>query len=269
MNLSKLDQSINLAMFHLWPGLLVLIELTGIRFRTIALTLLFAAIASAIAISEHNSSQVALVGSLVVFLLAWKWRRLAIKALAVLWCAAFVVVVPASFLAYESGLHFADWLPKSARARVILWQYTAEQTLNRPILGAGVNSTPFLSKQQKEAGPREQPKGFVYPRTLGHHSHDLFLQVWHELGSVGALLFAIAGTAVALLIFSLPAVTQPFACAAFAAFALVGAFAWGIWQSWFMCAVALLPIYLRIAVESPEGASPSGRPHRSGCGSPL
>ena len=31
------------------------------------------------------------------------------------------------------------------------------------------------------------------------------------------------------------------------AFAVVGAFAWGMWQSWFMCAVALLPIYLRAA----------------------
>jgi hypothetical protein len=124
------------------------------------------------------------------------------------------LVIPASFAAYDSGLHLATWLPKSARARVILWEYTAEQVLNRPF------------------------------------SHDIYLQTWYELGAVGALLLAIAGAAVVLLIFLLPLSAQPFAAGAFAAFAIVGAFAWGMWQSWFMCGVALLPIYLRVAASS-------------------
>jgi hypothetical protein len=45
----------------------------------------------------------------------------------------------------------ADWLPNSARARVILWEYTAEQTLTSHLLGIGVDSTPALSKQLKAA----------------------------------------------------------------------------------------------------------------------
>ena len=77
---------------------------------------------------------------------------------------------------------------------------------------------------------------------------------WYELGAVGALLLAIAGAAVALLIFLLPVSTQPFAAGAFAAFAIVGAFAWGMWQSSFMCTVALLPIYLRISALCPESS---------------
>ena len=40
------------------------------------------------------------------------------------------------------------------------------------------------------------------------------------------------------------------AAGSFAAFAIVGAFAWGMWQSWFLCAVALLPIYLTMAAAS-------------------
>ena len=82
---------------------------------------------------------------------------------------------------------------------------------------------------------------------MGHHAHSIFLQTWSELGAVGALLLAVAGAAVVLLVFLLPITAQPFAAGAFAAFAIVGAFAWGMWQSWFMCAVALLPIYLRVA----------------------
>jgi O-antigen ligase len=190
---------------------------------------------------------VAIVGSGIVLLLAWLWRRRVILALAVAWCTAFALVIPASFLAYDSGLHFAEWLPKSARSRVVLWEFTAEQTLKHPVLGAGVDSTPHLSQLQKETSGPEWPEGFIYPRKLGHHAHSIFLQTWSELGAIGAILFAIAGARVAMLIVLLAAAAQPFAAAAFAAFALVGAFAWGMWQSWFMCAVALLPIYVRIA----------------------
>ena len=114
----------------------------------------------------------------------------------------------------------------------------------------GVDSTPRLSIEQKATLNREQPEGFVYPRTMGHHAHNIFLQTWHELGAVGALLLAVAGAAVVLLIFCLPIPAQPFAAGAFAAFAIVGAFAWGMWQSWFMCAVALLPLYLRVATSA-------------------
>ena len=103
----------------------------------------------------------------------------------------------------------------------------------------------MLSKQQKAAAPREQPEGFVFPRTIGHHAHDIFLHAWHELGAAGALLLAIAGAAVVMLITLLPASAQPFAGGAFAAFALVGAFAWGMWQSCyyrFTCALRLRPV---------------------------
>jgi O-antigen ligase len=157
------------------------------------------------------------------------------------------LVIPASFLAYDSGLHLSEWLPQSARARVILWEYTAEKTLERPLLGVGVDSTPRLREQQKAKFGRKKPAGFIYPRTMGHHAHNIYLQSWFELGALGALLLAAAGASIALLMLLLAASAQPFAAGTFAAFAVVGGFAWGMWQSWFMCAVALLPIYLRVA----------------------
>ena len=260
IRLSKLDQNVNLAIFHLWPGLLALMGLAGTR-RVSIQVLFFLTIAATVALSEHDSSQVALLGSGLVVLLAWKWRAIVIRTLAVLWCAAFVLVLPANFAAFESGLHDADWLPKSARARVILWEFTSEQVLQRPLLGVGVDSTPRLNAERKATLTREKPEGFVFPRTMGHHSHSLYLQTWYELGAVGALLLAIAGAVVVMLIFLLPASAQPFAAGAFATFAIVGAFAWGMWQSWFMCAAALLPIYLRIAA---VGASSDDRTSRSG-----
>ena len=254
MNLSELNSKVSLAMFHLWPGLLALLALEGVR-RTVATTVFFATLAAAVALSEHASSQMALIGSGLVVLAARRWRpRAVIRALAVVWCAAFVLVIPASFIAYQSGLHLATWLPKTARHRVILWESTAEQTLVHPLLGVGVKSTAALTARQKAAAPPDQPEGFVAPRRTAHHAHNIFLHAIYELGVLGAVLLAIAGAAVVVLIFYLPAAAQPFAAGTFAAFALVGAFAFGMWQTWFMCAAALLPLYLRVAATVGDGA---------------
>ena len=254
MNLSELNSNVSLAMFHLWPGLLALLALEGVR-RTVATTVFFATLAAAVALSEHASSQMALIGSGLVVLAARRWRpRPVIRAVAVVWCAAFVLVIPASFIAYQSGLHLATWLPNSARHRVILWESTAEQTLAHPLLGVGVKSTAALTARQKAAAPPDQPEGFVAPRRTAHHAHNIFLHAIYELGVLGAVLFAIAGAAVVMLIFYLPAASQPFAAGTFAAFALVGAFAFGMWQTWFMCAAGLLPLYLRVAATVCDGA---------------
>jgi hypothetical protein len=245
VRLAELNQNVNLVLFCLWPGLLALMGLEGIL-RSSAFAALFVAVAAVVAISEHESSQVALLGSSLAVLLGWKWRRFATPALAVVWCAAFIFVIPLSRAAYQSELHLVTSLPNSARARIILWEYMGTRALTRPVAGFGIESAPVLSKQEAARGGFEQPDNFVYPRKIGHHGHNIFLQTWFELGGLGALLFGIAGIALVSLIRLLPNVAQPFAVGTFVAFFLVGAFAWGMWQSWFMSAVALLPIYVRI-----------------------
>ena len=245
MDLGQLNHNVGVVMFNLWPGLLALSDLKAL-IRAIAIAVFLVAIGTVVMISEHSASQVGLLGSTIIVMAMWHWPRRVIRALAVLWCLSFVLVIPASVIAYQNGLHFATWLPVTARQRVIIWQYTAEQVFSHPLLGTGVESTPVLNRQQEATGI-EQPQGFVFPRSLGSHAHDVYLQAWFELGAVGALLFAVAGAVVIMLITVLPASAQPFAAGTVAAFAIVGAFSWSMWQVWFMCAAALLPLYLRIA----------------------
>jgi O-antigen ligase len=262
MKLGELNANVGQAMFHLWPGVLALLAVAGAR-RAAATAVLFVTLAAVIALSEHASSQIALIGSSLVVLAAMRCQPQAvIRALAVAWCAAFLLVVPASFIAYQSGLHLATWLPYSFRHRVILWEATAEQALAHPLLGVGVKSTADLTARLKAAGPAEQPEGFVAPHRTAHHAHNIFLHAIYELGAVGALLFAIAGAATVLLIAYLPAASQPFAAGTFAAFALVGAFSWGMWQTWFMCAAGLLPLYLRVAAAAATGRGQPSPPRR-------
>jgi O-antigen ligase len=248
LNLSEFNQNAAIVMLSFWPGVLILSALEAIP-RRVALTALFAAaLAIPIALSEHDSSQVALVLSAIVFALALVWRTGIIRALAVIWCLCFALVIPLDRLAYQQGLHLVPWLPSSARARIIIWQYTAEHVLDHPWVGVGVNSTPAVKAMTK--GPEDRPEGFVFKRTTGQHAHDIFLQSWYEIGAIGVLLAAIAGALVALRIGLLPWFAQPYGAAYFTVVLTIGAFAWSMWQTWLMCAIGLVPILLRMASEA-------------------
>ena len=241
INLSEFNQDIAILALLLWPGLLALKVLPVPR-RMLLSVLFFLALAVPIAISEHDSSQVGLVASLLVLLLTWVSPRAVVRGLAIAWCLGFVLVIPLDFLAFKADLHEAKWLPMSARARIIIWEYTAERVLEKPWLGVGADSTPAMIVKPKN--PSERPKGFVIRRTTGQHAHNLFLQSWYELGVLGVILAALAGAAVALRILLLPAAAQAYGAASFTMVAVIAAFAWGMWQVWLICAVGLLPLYL-------------------------
>ncbi len=246
INLSEFNQSAATLALLLWPGLLALRSAVETPRRRLLALLFFVALAVPIAISEHNSSQVGIVASLAVLLLALRWPRATIRGLAAMWCLGFVLVLPLDFLAYNGGLHQVKWLPGSFRARVIIWEYTAERVLEQPWIGIGADSTPAM---KTTGGTPDWPKGFVYKRTTGQHAHNLFLQVWYELGVIGVILAAIAGAAVALRLLALPLAAQAYGAASFTLFAVIAAFAWGVWQVWLMCAFALVPLYLGMAAQ--------------------
>ena len=80
--LSELNQNVTIVMFSLWPALSVLALIADRYRRRLFLGLLFIVTALALVLSQHQSSQIALVLSLVAFPLAWKWRTAVIRALA-------------------------------------------------------------------------------------------------------------------------------------------------------------------------------------------
>ena len=207
---SDLKHNAAILTFGLWPGLLALrIIASGTR-RAILMGLFFLGVATAAVLSDHRSSLVAVCVSLLVFFLAWNWRKPVIRALAFLYCLTFALVIPVDFTAYNANLQTAEWLPSSFRQRLIIWEYTAERVLDHPWLGIGAASTPALREPPDQA---EKPQG--YPRNTGRHAHDMFLQTWYELGAVGAILIALAGAVVIFRISLLPIETQPFAAAFF------------------------------------------------------
>jgi hypothetical protein len=244
---SQLKRNTAILAFSLWPGLLALSTIASGTRRAILMGLFFLAVAACTILADHRSSLVALCVSTFFFFMAWSWPRPVIRALAALYCLAFVLVIPVDLAAYKGNLQTAAWLPKSFRARLIIWDYTAERVFDHPWLGIGAASTPAVREPRDLA---EKPQGYVYPRNTGRHAHDLFLQTWYELGAVGVILIAFAGAVVAFRMSLLPIEAQPFAAASFAVFLSIAAFAWGIWQTWLMCAVGLMVLYLRMAISA-------------------
>ncbi|ODR99805.1 hypothetical protein AUC68_01260 [Methyloceanibacter methanicus] len=138
---SELNAMVAVMLMALWPALLCMVARLGCRKGYLFAGGLLAAAAATIFLSNHDSSKVGLVASLVVFACAIYWPNVTRYALWLVWCLAFAFVVPLAAAAYKADLHQSDRLPPSAQARVTLWAYTAEQIPKAPFLGIGASST--------------------------------------------------------------------------------------------------------------------------------
>jgi O-antigen ligase len=134
-------------------------------------------------------------------------------------------------------LEDATWLFNSAKQRVVIWQSVAERIEERPLLGAGATAGDLpmrVDLTPVEAGPSKQPSV-----TSARHPHDIYLQVWYELGLTGVLLLLLFGWSVFRCIDGFARDAQPYALALFALTATMAATSYGLWQFWFQCLLGL------------------------------
>ncbi|HUT50604.1 MAG TPA: O-antigen ligase family protein [Alphaproteobacteria bacterium] len=137
-----------------------------------------------------------LVGA-VVFGLAMLRPRSTGSAVALL-CAAFVIVAPVGgkLLAPGPWLRSAPVLIQfSAYHRMKIWAFAADRIVERPLLGWGIdasrripggNTIVEIDRYMADPNQRYRTRAVIMPL----HPHNAALQVWLELGVVGALLLA-------------------------------------------------------------------------------
>ncbi len=146
-------------------------------------------------------------------------------------------------------------LPPSALHRMLIWDFTAARIAERPLLGWGMEAS------REVPGGRDQPSpaaldrmrvtdpamrrwfGEPHVNVLPLHPHNGALQLWLELGAVGA---AIA----ALLAWWLGIAASRAPCPAAATGALVSAavtamLSFGTWQAWWVAAMLLTAVAAR------------------------
>ncbi|MGD9868201.1 MAG: O-antigen ligase family protein [Hyphomicrobiales bacterium] len=235
-----LNRSLTALSLLLWPALLLLaargpaIGGRGVRIALVALT------GVAIFCWVHESSKLAFAFGLATFALAALRPGIGRRAAIAGWIVATLLVIPVMHGLFAARLHTAEWLPLSARARVVLWHYTADRYLEAPVIGIGARSTKIEFQQRDRRA--EWPEDYPYPLQTGRHSHNVFLQTWYELGAAGALLLFLAGLAVLRAIARLDPSSQPYALAAFASATAMASASYGLWQAWFLGLIGLAAI---------------------------
>lgn len=244
--------------FVFWPVLLLISGYRSLAQRVVLPACIGGGIIYTLLAGANNSVQLGLGLGAGGFLLSFYWPSVARWAFLAAWTAAVLLVVPASYLAFEAGLHKSQWIPeRSGQARLYIWRYTAEQVREHPILGIGVRSTRVLEKAKREAEGRDP--SLRYERRLGWHAHNLYLQTWLELGAVGAAFLLALGALLLERIRRLEERCRPYAYATFATISGAVAVGWGMWQSWLWASVGLaisaLLLGCRFATEQP--ASPA------------
>ncbi len=162
----------------------------------------------------------------IVFLLVMLWPRWMPRLVAVL-LAAGTLLAP---LLVRFGLtvpliHTVAANEPSWAHRLRVWEYTADLISQKPVFGWGFDSSRYLNT-----------RGEGVTAVMPLHPHNGVLQIWLELGAVGAVVAAVLAIAVCIAIARV-IVDRAQRAGAFAALAsavIVICLSYGIWQYWWL-----------------------------------
>lgn len=238
------NRRVLIATLMLWPLAYALWEAPRGWSRTTLVAVAAASYATIFVLTKHQSSQVAVLLSAIAYGAMHLSRRHALASLAVAWALAVLLVVPAVQLLYTAQLHKAPWLFESARQRVVIWDATAEGVVHRPLLGIGAAATKEMRLGTEAARARVPVSDNSVARDTRAHAHNAYLQSWYELGAIGAAILLGFGLSVVWAVGRMPSRLQPVAAAQFTTVAGMLAFSFGLWQEWFLSAIALSVVAL-------------------------
>lgn len=208
------------------------------------------ALAAAVALVPLKSSTavVSLGAAIVAFLFGLYWPRV-VGAVGAGAFVALTVAMPVSQPSRETIGAFHQAFPSirsSAQHRLVIWNWTAEQIHERPILGWGLDASRAIPGGQTEVEDYMplRPYGLeIIGQVMPLHPHDAILQWWLELGAVGAVL----GAALAVWIWLRAGLAGAYALALAAAAMPPLLLSFGVWQSWWLSTLFLVTAFLRTA----------------------
>ncbi len=248
LNPSKMNQSAVVMTLWLWPAVVLTAGMVGQR---IALALC-GVVAAAVFLSESETAKLALVAGALAFGL-FRWRTRWLFGVLAVGVTVFVLsqpllptlvdtVVPSSALdALQAG---------HARERLVIWRSFAAATAMEPMAGFGFDSSGSIGfGPLLERFPAELRTGI-----RDSHPHNMALQVWVELGLMGAFLVAVALGRIIRSAGGLEPSVAPAAAASIVGALVVAAVGYGAWQAWWLSSLAMLPVLLGVAA---GGASQS------------
>ena len=155
--------------------------------------------------------------------LAWAWPRTAPRIMG-LGAAVIVLVMPAIFL-FVAGLGLRPSLPLSWAERLGYWMYATARVGDHPWRGWGLDASRAFSPY------------------IQLHPHNGPLQLWMELGAVGAAAAALAWVfAFRRLARDKRSLVAAATVGSAAVYFFFGAISFGVWQEWWLSLAALVAI---------------------------
>ncbi len=145
------------------------------------------------------------------------------------------------------------WLSMSAAHRIVIWKNTVPHIKDKPILGGGFDTTRALYKDRVEYHFPKVTQGkaviTVY-EPIPLHPHNGVLQVWLELGLVGALiLLGLLLAVIRAIATGIGDNTDKAAALALTTTALtIASISFGAWQSWWLASILLGAAFMVAAI---------------------
>ncbi len=236
--------SFEFALF-LCPAILATLATTRGALKLVCLAAIAAFSVVVILWSRSQTAQLVVILTFITLAFTLFFRNFARIAIAAGFALLVLFIVPIALGLFAAEVHKDPDLFRSARARVVIWDYTAKRVLEHPILGVGTYSTRFIHQARIAKEPTWEGDLIVRPETRDH-PHNVYLQVWYELGVIGALLFGWMGLMILRATKDADISVQPFLLTQFAMTgALIGP-TYGMWQSWFQFSIAAATVALAI-----------------------
>lgn len=243
-----LKPAATVAALLVWPGLLIAAR----RFSR-AVVPAAAVAMGAIAFAGSDAAVLGLALGVPAFLLARGRPRLAGPVVGAALAGLILAApwIPSLFPDPRVSMTGIEYLPNSGVHRIAIWQTTAARIHERPWLGHGFDTSRTLYPSSTSVVVRfakptiGKSEGFnAEPIPL--HPHNMILQVWLELGVVGATatLAALLSILVGLERMPLEKTERAAGYGFFVTALAIAAVAYGAWQAWWLSALGLSAAFL-------------------------
>ena len=236
------------------------------RFPGLPSTLAIAAALGLLFLSDADAVAFGLAAGIVVWAVAY-WRGRLATALIGAIVAVGVLAAPAvpgllpNPLKPDADL---SWLSNSAVHRLIIWRNAVRHIKDNPVLGGGFDTTRALYSNKDKVliqYPRKSKNGKINQANyepIPLHPHNGVLQVWLEMGAVGAVILLV------LLLCVVRAIDRHVPERTGRATALglltttlcIGSISFGAWQSWWLTSILLAAAFM-VGMVVPAAAGPA------------
>jgi O-antigen ligase len=248
--LHNLDRGMALLTLLSWVVIAIFLK----RKNKIAALLVYFTLLPVLSFSDNLAALVAHLISAIVFLATRLTMLKNPKILCFLFliCSALMIIFAFKVDAFEIGQK-NKILPLSAKHRLFIWNFVAENSKDHPILGIGFNSSKQFPVEEEQIIGLFGEK--LHPLPL--HPHNNIMQIYFELGVIGLVLY-LSLICKYILIIGKNYKTTNFTnknliCSLYACFSvyfIISMISYSYWQSWWisstlwitaLCAMLIIP----------------------------